>query len=48
MRLADVLRDDEPEEAKKYLEEAGKIVNSDKRLVIRRRQFKDLENTFKP
>lgn len=48
MRLADVLRNEHTEEAKKYLEEARKIVESDERLVIRRRQFKDLENTFKP
>ena len=46
MRLADVLRDDEREEAKKYLKEAKKIVESDERLVIRKRQFKDLENSF--
>lgn len=47
MRLSDVLRDDEPSESRGYLEEARKIVESDERLVIRRRQLKDLENTFR-
>ncbi len=48
MRLADLLRKDEPKEAKKYLKEAGKIIESDKRLVIRKRQLKDLERSFQP
>lgn len=47
MRLADLLRNDEPGEAREYLEEARKIIRSDKRLVIRRRQYKDLEKFFK-
>ena len=47
MRLADLLRVDEPPEAKEYLEKARKIVYSDDRLVIRKRQYTDLEKSFK-
>lgn len=43
MRLADTLSVDEPQEAKKHLEKAREIAESDKKLVIRRRQIKDLE-----
>jgi tetratricopeptide (TPR) repeat protein len=47
MRLAGVLREDEPEEAKKHLEMARRIVKSDDKLVIRKRQFEELEKLFK-
>jgi len=44
--LADLLRKDEPAEAKKHLKEAKRIVNSDERLVIRKRQVRELEDSF--
>lgn len=47
MRLAELLKDDEPEEAKKHLQQAEKIANSDKKLIIRRRQIKELAKNFK-
>jgi len=46
MRLADILREDEPEEAKKHLEMARTIVETDEKLVIRRRQIKELSEAF--
>jgi len=46
MQLADLLRKDEPEEAKKHLIEAEKIIKTDKKLIIRKRQFKELKKTF--
>lgn len=46
MRLAELLRQNEPEQAKKYLEEARKIIKSDKKLIIRKRQIEELEATF--
>jgi tetratricopeptide (TPR) repeat protein len=42
MRLADLLRMDEPEKAKEYLKKAKLISDSDEQLVIRRRQIKEL------
>jgi tetratricopeptide (TPR) repeat protein len=46
MRLADILREDEPKEAKKHLEMARTIVETDEKLVIRRRQIKELSEAF--
>lgn len=43
MRLAELLGKTEPREAKKHLEMAKEIVGSDEKLVIRRRQIKELE-----
>jgi tetratricopeptide (TPR) repeat protein len=45
-RIAEALREDEPEEAKKHLETAKRIVESDARLIIRRRQVEALEKLF--
>lgn len=42
MRLAELLGKDEPGEAKKHLEKAKEIAASDERLVIRKRQIKEL------
>lgn len=47
MRLAYLLRTDKPELASDYLVKAGEIVNSDPKLVIRRRQFNDLSKMIK-
>lgn len=47
MKLADVLREDEPEEAKKHLDEARKIASSDPKLIIRRRQIEDIAKSSK-
>ena len=42
MRLAELLRKDEPKESKLHLQKAQEIANSDEKLVIRRRQIKEL------
>lgn len=46
MRLAELLKESEPNQAKKYLEEAKKIISLDKKLVIRKRQYKELTLKF--
>ena len=46
LRLADLLKDDEPNEARKYLELAREIANKDPELVIRRRQIEELAKSF--
>lgn len=46
IRLAACLLDDELEEAKKYLEKAKKIIDSDDKLVIRKRQWEKLRKQF--
>jgi len=46
IRLADLLRDDEPEKAKKYLQKAKQISESDEKLIIRRRQIRGLSKLF--
>lgn len=47
MRLAEILKEDELEEAKKYLQLAKKIIDSDVRLIIRKRQWGELAQAFK-
>lgn len=47
MRLAHLLKDDEPAKAKGHLVIAQKIADTDRKLVIRRRQIKELAKTFK-
>lgn len=46
MRLAELLKDTELELATKHLHEARRIVRSDEKLVIRKRQLQDLEKLF--
>lgn len=46
MRLADLLRDDEPGKAKEYLQKAQLIASLDEKLIIRRRQIKELAKRF--
>lgn len=46
MKLADLLRDDQPEEARKHFAIAKEIADSDPKLVIRRRQIAELESSF--
>lgn len=46
MRLADLLRKDERKTARKHLEEARKIANSDQKLIIRRRQIEEIAQKF--
>jgi len=43
MRIAFCLVKDKPEKAKYHLLEARKIIEADSKLVIRRRQLKELE-----
>ncbi|HLD80091.1 MAG TPA: hypothetical protein VJA18_06040 [Candidatus Nanoarchaeia archaeon] len=42
MKLADLLHEDNPEEAKKHLDEARVIAKSDPKLIIRRRQIEEV------
>lgn len=46
MRLAEVLKDDEPKKAKEYLIQAKKIIDSDEKLIIRKRQWEKLAKKF--
>jgi tetratricopeptide (TPR) repeat protein len=46
MRLAELLKEDAPKEAKKHLVEARKIAQSDDKLVIRRRQIEEISKSF--
>lgn len=46
MRLAELLKDDAPKEARKHYEEAKKIAAADPKLVIRRRQIAELGELF--
>ena len=46
MRLTDLLKDDEPEKAREYLQEAQRIAESDEKLIIRRRQIIELVKVF--
>lgn len=46
MRLAELLKEDAPEEAKEHLVEARKIAQSDDKLVIRRRQIEQVSKSF--
>lgn len=47
LKLANLLKDNEPDESEKYLKSAKKIIDSDQRLVIRKRQLKELEKKLK-
>ena len=47
MRLAELLRDDEPREAREHLEKAREIAKADPKLVIRRRQIEKLAKTLR-
>src|SRR3989338_7061568 len=41
MKLADLLRGDEPDEARKHLDTSREIADSDTKLIIRRRQIEE-------
>jgi tetratricopeptide (TPR) repeat protein len=45
LRLATLLKTDNLQESKSYLEKAKKIIQSDDRLVIRKQQLEELEST---
>jgi len=47
MRLAELLIEDEPKEALKHYKEANTIAQSDTKLVIRKRQIKELGKKLK-
>ncbi|OGM54622.1 hypothetical protein A3F62_04820 [Candidatus Woesebacteria bacterium RIFCSPHIGHO2_12_FULL_44_11] len=47
MKLADLLRGDEPDEARKHLDTSREIADSDPKLIIRRRQIEELSKSFK-
>ncbi len=46
MYLADMLRDDEPDNAQEYLTKAKDIIDSDDRLVLRQQQWEELAKDF--
>lgn len=46
LRMADLLRDDDPEKAQQHLAAAEKIINSDSKLVIRKRQLVELKQAL--
>lgn len=46
MRMAECLRNDEPDIAREHLELCRQIINSDPRLVIRKRQLEELQRLF--
>jgi tetratricopeptide (TPR) repeat protein len=46
MRIADILRVDGPEKAKKHLAKAKEIIDSDPELVIRKEQWEKLASIF--
>jgi tetratricopeptide (TPR) repeat protein len=46
LRLAQLLRKDDFVNAKKYLQKARKIINSDKKLIIRKRQLNESRKLF--
>jgi tetratricopeptide (TPR) repeat protein len=46
MRLADLLRTDEPKKAREHLAKFKEIIDTDKRLIIRKRQLAELSKQF--
>lgn len=46
MKLAELLRDEKNDQARKSLERAKEIAQSDKKLIIRRRQIEDIAKMF--
>jgi tetratricopeptide (TPR) repeat protein len=46
MRLAEAIKDDEPQKAKEHLDQALEIIDSDSRLTIRRNQWEKLAQEF--
>lgn len=47
MRIAEMLREDDPEKAKKHLQKAKEVIDSDPRLTIRLSQWQQLAEKFK-
>lgn len=47
MRLAELLKDDEPEKAKEYISKAHQIAESDDKLIIRKRQIAEIVKSIK-
>ncbi|MDD4938155.1 MAG: tetratricopeptide repeat protein [Candidatus Shapirobacteria bacterium] len=47
LRLAELLYKDNPIDAQKYLHQAKEIIDADKKLIIRKRQLKDLAINLK-
>lgn len=46
MKLAEILKEDNPELAKQHLEEAKKIIDNDPKLTIRKSQWEKLSQSF--
>lgn len=47
MRIAEMLREDDPEKAKKHLQKAKEVIDSDPKLTIRLSQWQQLAEKFK-
>lgn len=47
MRIAQMLKEDDPQKAKEHLEKAKEIVDSDKTLTLRKEQLEKLVSTFR-
>lgn len=47
LRMAEALYVDTPQEAKDYLEKAGKIIEEDNSLILRKKQYEKLKNTLR-
>ncbi len=46
MRTTDMLKDDDPQKAKEYLQKAKEIIDSDERLTLRKKQWEKLAASF--
>lgn len=46
MRIAEILREDNPEKAKEHLQKAKEIIDSDPRLELRKKQWEKLATSF--
>lgn len=47
MRIANVLKTDDPSKAREHLEKAKQIIDSDSRLTLRSKQWEKLTKEFK-
>ncbi len=47
MRLAECLLQENPEESRRYFEKGKQIIDSDEKLVIRKKQYQELAKKFK-
>lgn len=46
MKIAEILREDNPEKAKEHLQKAKEIIDTDERLTLRKQQWEKLSQSF--